>query len=136
MAHGVHVPYGSVWKNDSRLHFKISLFTDCRIKRLLGKRPILGVPELFYQIDIQSCSLRIQVEDAKKFARPKNLTGGNIPSPTPRVAESLRFGQVGFTAPQLFIGALARGDFFGERHDEPRHALATRNEGNVVAHPD
>src|SRR5919106_3693973 len=64
------------------------------------------------------------------FQRPEALSGGNIPSPTACVAQSLRLGQVGLTAPQRLFRPLALGDV---SHEYRQPAVGTWEDS--VLHP-
>src|SRR4029077_12125222 len=51
--------------------------------------------------------LRIEAENAEHFLGPvPGLVGSAIASPTARVGQPLRFGEVVFAAPQGFLGTL------------------------------
>ena len=43
----------------------------------------------------------VAFEDAKAFLRPVEFPAGNIPAKTARVAQPLRFGQIGLAASQF-----------------------------------
>src|SRR5262245_24923672 len=104
----------SVRKNDSIVHLKITSFAHCLINPLLHQGPILGV-NFFQEHRIRGLGrLRMEAKDAKMFLRPEKLSGGNIPTPTTRVAYSLAFCQVSFTAAQLFFRPPALRELFSE----------------------
>src|SRR5262245_54507497 len=88
----------SVRKNDSIVHFKITSFAHRSINRLLHQKPILRM-NLFKEHGIRWLGrLGIESKDVKMFLRPKELSRGNIPTPTTGVAYSLSLCQVSFTA--------------------------------------
>ena len=54
----------------------------------------------------------------------------------PQACDPCHMGQLRLRPPQRLFRLFALGDVFGERHQEPRHALGAGNEGHVVADPD
>src|SRR4030095_5971067 len=65
------------------------------------------------------------------FLRPEELPGGNIPTPAPRVAYSLAFRQVSFTATQLLFRPPALRELFSE---SVFHTLAFLDIGQQPLH--
>ena len=54
----------------------------------------------------------------------------------PQACDPWHLGQLRLRPPQRLFCSFPLCDVFGERHQEPRHALGARNEGHVVADPD
>src|SRR5688572_21429181 len=54
--------------------------------------------------------LGIDAIDAEMLQRPKQISRGNIPDPTARLAQSLAFRKAGLTPPQFLFGQLTFSD--------------------------
>src|SRR5580700_3412372 len=72
----------------------------------------------------------IETQNAVAFLRPMPDVGVGTPSPTARVAESLRFGQVRFAAPEGFLGSL----LFAQIEDEHNALVRTLKPGASNQH--
>jgi hypothetical protein len=59
----------------------------------------------------------IKAQNAVAFLRPIPDVGVGTPGPTARVAESLRFCQIGLTFPQLLFGLPLVGDVHDRTHE-------------------
>src|SRR6266436_59054 len=82
--------------------FKIEIlpFLCCAVDCLLNTSSVVRMSSLEYELH---CWLigSVAFEDAKSFLRPVEFPAGNIPTETARVAQPLRFSQIGFAALQL-----------------------------------
>src|SRR6185503_15135178 len=94
MAKTLEVLCRPVRKNELIVHFQITSFTHRPVNRLLHEGPILWV-NFFKEHGIGRLGrLGIEAKNTKMFLRPEELSGGNIPTPAPRVAYSLAFRQI------------------------------------------
>src|SRR3984893_7433953 len=82
--------------------FKIEIlpFLRCAVDCLLNEGYVVRMSSLEYELH---CWLigSVAFKDAKSFLRPVEFPTGNIPTETARVAQPLRFSQIGFAALQL-----------------------------------
>src|SRR5580693_892091 len=78
--------------------------------RFPERRLIVGMNSLDEFFESGQTIPRIKTQNAVAFLRPIPDVGVGTPGPTACVAESLRFCQVRFTAPEGLLGSLAFGD--------------------------
>src|SRR5277367_2032613 len=115
MSHGMEVLYRSVWKNDSKIPVRVypllsgslyfcSLLDLCSIVRMNPLQKLRPGGTDF---------LRVIAINAKDLLRPEQSAGRQVPGPTPRVAEPLRFGQVCFTSPEVLGQELVLRNVYG-----------------------
>src|ERR1700722_21016976 len=76
----------------------------------LGTGSVFGMDALQHGIESRLV-IPLELEDAIGFVGPHDLVGLRLPAEAPRLAESLRLGQMGL-APRKLAGPLA---FFGQR---------------------
>src|ERR1700722_10994051 len=103
MGNGMEVLHGSVWKNDSEITVRVDPLVPggLHLRALLYLRPIFSMNPLQELLPSGNCFLGVIAVNAKYLLRPEQTAGAQVPGPTPRVAQPLRFGQVGFAASQL-----------------------------------
>src|SRR4051794_24298279 len=82
--------------------FKIEIlpFPRCAVDRLLNADSVVRMSSAEHEL---RCRLigSVAFKDAKGFLRPVEFPAGNIPTETARVAQPLRFSQIGFVALQF-----------------------------------
>src|ERR1700732_4574652 len=112
MSNGMEVLYRSVGKNDSEITVRVCpiLLGDLLSRPLFDLCSILGMNPPQELLPSATGFLRVIAINAKNLLRPEQRTGTYVPGPTARVAEPLRFGQVGFTAPELLGKELVLGN--------------------------
>src|ERR1700751_3461696 len=111
----MEVPDRTIWHQQTMLNIKIGLFVDRVIESLMHVISVVRMNSLKYQLH---CWLNrsILFKDVIGFLRPVNFPAENTPPKTSGVTQILRFGQVSFTASQLFFRLLRSGDI----HHRPR----------------
>src|SRR5271170_7340143 len=86
------------------LQIKIIFLASCAIECLLKGSPVLRMRLLDYSRDVRWIR-RIEFKDPKGLCRPVDLSGCGIPAKAARVAQGLRFSQVGLASPQGVFGS-------------------------------
>ena len=79
---------------------EICLFLCRTVDCLLNAGPVVWVSPLQDELWGRSIG-SVAFKDAKGFLRPVEFPAGNIPTETARVAQPLRFSQIGFAALQF-----------------------------------
>src|SRR6266566_7004655 len=82
--------------------FKIEILPFLRrtVDCLLNTSSVVWMSSLEHELHCRLIGL-VAAEDTKGFLRPVEFPAGNIPTETARVAQPLRFSQIGFAALQL-----------------------------------
>src|SRR5712664_1161846 len=82
--------------------FKIQILPFLRgtVDYLLNACSVVWMSSLEYELHCRLIS-SVAFKNAKGFLRPVEFPAGNIPTETARMAQPLRFSQIGFTALQL-----------------------------------
>src|SRR6267378_3443759 len=87
--------------------FKIEIlpFLRCAVECLLNAGSVVWMSSVDHELHCRLIG-SVAVKDTKGFLRPVEFSAGNIPTETARVAQPLRFSQIGFAA--LQFGAITR----------------------------
>src|SRR5258708_7017531 len=82
--------------------FKIEIlpFLRCAVESLLNAGSVVWMSSVDHELHCRLIG-SVAFKDAKGFLRPVEFPAGNIPTETARVAQPLRFSQIGFAALQL-----------------------------------
>jgi hypothetical protein len=75
-------------------------FLCCAVECLLNAGSVVRMSSLERELQCRLIG-SVAFKDAKGFLRPVKFPAGNIPTETARVAQPLRFSQIGFAALQL-----------------------------------
>src|SRR5271170_6374872 len=96
--------------DNSKFLFKISLISNGRFKGALQANPVVGVNPFPKYVQRRIGGLRIKTENSEMLLRPRQFSGGCVPSPTPRVAEPLPICEECLAAANGLFGTLALRD--------------------------
>src|SRR5580704_11166313 len=96
------------------------------VNHVLNKLPVIGMNSFHHRFQgwFDFCS--VEFKNPEGFVRPKDLIPRYVPAKTPRVAESLSFGQVSLASPQLDRHLFLIGDVH-RRADELGHHSVFEN---------
>src|ERR1700737_1354780 len=86
------------------LQIKILFLASCVIEYLLKGSPVFRMRLLNYSREVRWMR-EIQFKDPKGLSRPVDLSSCGIPAKAARVAQGLRFSQVGLASPQGIFGS-------------------------------
>src|SRR5580700_5745121 len=75
-------------------------FLRCAVDGLLNARSVVWMSSLEHELHCRLIGA-VAFKDAKRFLRPVEFSAGNIPTEAARVAQPLRFRQIGLAALQL-----------------------------------
>src|SRR5271156_396204 len=115
MSNGMEILCGSVWKDDSEITVRVDPLVPGGLpfRSLLDLWPILRMNPLQELLPSGTCFLRAIAVNPKNLFRPEQSVGPHIPGPTAGVTEPLRFGQVGFTSPEVLGQELVLRNVYG-----------------------
>src|SRR5271168_4696130 len=110
VTHDVNVPDGAIRMHDAVVPLPLCLLTDSRLDHFPEAGLVVGMNPLKEFFESGQTILWIETENTVAFVRPVPDILVWTPCPAACLAESLRFCQVRFTAPEGFLGSLALGD--------------------------
>src|ERR1700742_985896 len=111
MTDEMNIPDPPVRVDGPIIHRKISPVAGCSLDQFDNLGLIIGMNALTHCFEWRRLFSRFETYDAEAlFAPVPEFVRCGIPGPTARVAQPLRFRQVGFTLPERRFGSLAFRD--------------------------
>src|SRR6185503_18720433 len=110
MTNAVNVPDGATRMHNAIIHFFVELSMLGPLGRFPERRLIVGMNSLDEFFHSRQTIPWIKTQNAVAFLRPIPDVGVGTPSPTARMAESLRLRQISLAPTQFPLRPLALGD--------------------------
>src|SRR5580700_2308851 len=122
MPHNLNVLHRAIRQQQPMFKIKSLPVPRYLVERFLEEDSVLRMCSPQYDFHCRFVGW-IVFENAKRFLRPEDLSAGNIPSETARMANSLRFRQISFAALQGLFRALTL-EYFACQLSVDGHQLA------------
>src|SRR6266446_7835154 len=116
MTNAVNVPDGATRIHNAIIYFFVIVFMRGPLGRLPEGRLIVGMNSLDEFFGSGQTIPWIKTQNAVAFLRPMPDVGVGTPGPTARMAEPLRFGQIGFAPAQCLLGLFPLGHIHHGSH--------------------